>query len=109
MRWLAQDSRSLFSAARAHSRLRQTAAAVLTQCIFRSRTSRHIQKKWSSLLLYLSRYGQHVTGLEVQHSSSWKRADLQELPTGLLLRSLRLDNMSVQLYPGSDKVVCRRH
>jgi hypothetical protein len=53
------------------------------------------------LLLYLSRHGQHVT-LDVRHSSGWKRVGLHELPPGLQLDRLCLENMSLQLYPGSN-------
>jgi hypothetical protein len=57
----------------------------------------------STLLLYLSRHGQHVSSLDVRHYSGWKRVGLHELPPGLQLNSLCLQNMSVQLRPGSNR------
>jgi hypothetical protein len=55
------------------------------------------------LLLYLSRHGQHVSSLDVRHPSGWKRVSLQELPPGLQLDSLCLENMSMQLCAGSSR------
>jgi hypothetical protein len=52
----ADDQRSLFSAARAHSRLHK--AAVLALCsVTAAITSQH---QMDGVLLYLSKYGQHV-------------------------------------------------
>jgi hypothetical protein len=59
--------------------------------------------KVNSLLLYLSHHGQHINSLDVRHSSGYKRVSLQELPPGLQLDSLCLENMAVQLYPGSSR------
>jgi hypothetical protein len=103
LRWHAQDPRSLFSAARTHSRLRQAAAAVLTKCTISSKSYKQTHPKVNSLLLYLSRHGQHVTSLDVRHPSGRKRVCLPDLPPGLQLDSLCLEYMSVQLCPGNNR------
>lgn len=60
LRRCADDSpRSLFSAARAHSRLQQAAAAVLSNL-------RAVIRSSDSMLLYLSKHGQHLASISLQ-------------------------------------------
>jgi hypothetical protein len=61
-----------------------------------------IQPRVNSLLLYLSRFGQHVCSANLD-SGAWKHAHIVELPQGLRLEALRLQYVSVQLCPGSNR------
>ena len=93
----ADDQRSLFSAARAHSRLRQAAAVVL-----RSLTmviTDHQQA--DSMLLYLANHGMHVDNMSLRAvGKSFFAVPLRQLPPTLQLTSLELCNIYLQLQPG---------
>ena len=91
----ADDLRSLFSAARAHSRLHQAAALALSSVKLLMRP----QQQADSVLLYLDRHGSHVNSLElrVPQDSGLK---LHQLAPALQLHSLELSGWEVQLQPG---------
>jgi hypothetical protein len=90
------DPRSLFSAARAHSRLHQT--AVLAASSISAVVS---EAQVDSVLEYLRRYGQHIDSIDLE-CKGWPRVTLQQLPHSSLpqLSSLRLGSMALQLQPG---------
>jgi hypothetical protein len=104
----ATDQRSLFSAARAHSRLRQAAVAAL-----RSITAVCTQQQqMDSMLGFLRKHGQHVNSIETivrlrkrEASTGWPSRRWQDtvrlrgLPSDLHLNSLSLDSVHVQLHP----------
>ena len=84
----ADDQRSLFSAARAHSRLHQTAVQALSSVV--SVVSQ--QQQQDSLLLYLGKHGRHVSSIELRAVQpvwpvTW-RVTLRQLPPNLQLSSL---------------------
>jgi hypothetical protein len=90
----ADDQRSLFSAARAHSRLHQAAVlalrsitAVITQ-----------QQQVDGVLLYLSKHGQHVDSTQMEGPEG-RTVALRELPYNVQLGSLQLSRVRVQLPP----------
>jgi hypothetical protein len=90
--------RSLFSAARAHSRLHQ--AAILAASSIKAVVP--YQNELDSALLYLTQYGQHVNSLDVMYNFSWAdQPTLCQLPHNKLqgLTSLKCDNLSLQLQP----------
>jgi hypothetical protein len=91
----ADDQRSLFSAARAHSRLHQAAAAAL-----RSITAvLAIQQQVEGVLHYLSLYGQHFYSLNLTGNDE-RSGDIFELPPNVQLHSLQLSGFNLQLQPG---------
>ena len=95
----ADDQRNLFSAARAHSRLHQTAVAAL-----RSLTAYvpH-QQQVDGVLLYLGKAGRSIDSITLQGRERFKRAfavRLRQLPPGLELTSLQLDGFHLQLQLG---------
>lgn len=96
----ADDLQSLYSAARAHSKLRETAAQALRSISVEQRQ----QQQTTSLLLYLAQHGQHVESLtlELEEASQWEPSvdDLQ-LPAKMQLRSLHLTGFELQLQPGN--------
>ena len=83
----AGDLRSLFSAARAHSRLRQVAGEVLSSItVGRVTQQRHVD----SVLLYLSNHGGHVHCLHLEGVAdygSWSCVSLLRLPPSVQLDS----------------------
>mgnify|MGYP001807073973 CR=1 FL=1 len=88
------DQRSLFSAARAHSRLHQAAVlalrsitAVITQ-----------QQQVDGVLLYLSKHGQHVDSTQMEGPEG-RTVALRALPYNVQLGSLQLSRVRVQLPP----------
>jgi hypothetical protein len=96
----AEDLHSLFSAARAHSRLHQAAVLAISSI----RTVVRQQQQADSVLLYLSNHGQHVdsidlAGLEAADSALF---EVRELPRNKLqgLSSLAFSRMRLQLQPG---------
>jgi hypothetical protein len=97
------DLVSLFSAARAHSRLHQAAVLALSSIPF-NRVKQ--QQQVDGLLQYLSAHGQHVNIMEVglryppYYVCSGTRITLRQLPPSLQLQSLKLTYMNVQLQPG---------
>jgi hypothetical protein len=76
---------------------------VLSSCTISSKIYKQTRPKVNSLLLYLSRYGQHVSSLDVRHPGRWKRVTLHALPQGLQLDSLCLENMGLQLQAGNSR------
>jgi hypothetical protein len=90
------DHRSLFSAARANSRLHQTALMAL-----RSITAHVLeQEQVDSILVYLGNHSQHVSRLELRGDEANRlRVSLHELPPQLQLSSLQLQDLSLQLQP----------
>jgi hypothetical protein len=91
------DLVSLFSAARAHSRLHQAAVQALST-ITVGRVRR--QQQIDGLLLYCSRHGQHVDGIDIS-GNLFEDIRLSQLPNDLKLQSLKLAHMDLQLQPGS--------
>jgi hypothetical protein len=101
LRCCADDPHSLFSAARAHSRLRQ--AAVLASNSIKAAVK---QQQFSSVLQYISTYGRHIVSIDLKAykplCSMHHVIMLQELPHNQLrgLSSLRLNRLLLQLQPG---------
>jgi hypothetical protein len=96
----AKDPRSLFSAARAHSRLHKAAVLAVSSV---STTVRQ-QQQSGSVLLYLDRHGSHVNRLKLSQPEVWwqgKRPTLRHLPSTLQLHSLELVKWFLQLLPGN--------
>ena len=105
LRCCADDPRSLFSAARAHSRLHQAAvlaassiSVVLTQ-----------QQQADSVLLYVTNHGQHVSSISLSRmppaddsaEDTGPTISLRELPQSLhRLNTLHIRGLHVQLQPG---------
>jgi hypothetical protein len=92
----ANDQRSLFSAARAHSRLHQAAAAALHSIT----ATVPDQQRVESVMLYLSKYSPRIDSLNLTgefHSA----AGLVQLPPNLRPSSLQLSCLNVQLMPGN--------
>jgi hypothetical protein len=93
---LTDDPVSLFSAARAHSRLNQAAVVALSSIKV---TVKNAQQLDYSLLPYLDKHGQHVNSLAVQ-GRCVSSVKLRELPANLQLTQLQLEgNLRVQLQP----------
>ena len=98
----ADDPRTLFSAARAHSRLHQAAvlaASSVTAVLLEP------QQQPESVLLYLSKHGQHASSINLSAPLFWKHCgpafSLRQLPKHLhRLESLRVCGLCVQLQPG---------
>jgi hypothetical protein len=86
---------SLFSVARAHSRLHQAAVAALRSINIDVRD----QQQADSALLYLHRHGSHVNRLQLWGPLR-KQLTLRQLPPSLHLHSLELSGRTVQLLPG---------
>jgi hypothetical protein len=89
------DLCSMFSAARAHSRLHQAAAAALDS-IYATPTQ---QQRVDGVLYYLSLHGQHINGLDLEGTEDCS-VSLSELPPSLQLTSLELNGFLLQLQPG---------
>jgi hypothetical protein len=89
-----EDQRSLFSAARAHSRLHRAVTA-------RSSIKAGIatQEHMDSMLQYASKYSQHVDSLKVT-GRYCHEVSIRQLPSDLLLCSLQLRHVGVQLQQG---------
>jgi hypothetical protein len=109
LRCLAPDPRSLFSAARAHSKLYQAALMLLTSIKCVSTWPQPQQQHINSFLLYLSRHCQRVSGIDTHilaapdplsgrraaGEEDMQAAYLHEFPAGLQLRSLVLHAVGV--------------
>ena len=97
-----KDAPSMFSAARAHSRLHQ--AAVLAVSSIKAHLMK--QQQVDSILLYLTKHGKHILSLEVVGPWDYYRLDsaatLQQLPHQSLqgLSSLCFSHLRLQLQPG---------
>jgi hypothetical protein len=90
------DQLSLFSVARAHSRLHQAAVAVLRSIDIPILQ----QQRLDSVLLYLDRHGSHVNSLNLRRPLQ-ERLTLHQLPLSLQLHSLQLSGWRLQLLPGN--------
>jgi hypothetical protein len=84
----------LFSAARAHSRLRKAAvlalrsiSAVLTD-----------QQQADAVCMYLTKHGQHID--RIHFKATHDEVSLRQLPANLRLHSLVCEDICVQLHPG---------
>jgi hypothetical protein len=88
----AADQRSVFSAARTHSRLHQAAVAALHSI---SALVPH-QQQLDQVLLYLGKHGSLVGSIQLESKPSW-RAALCKLPANLRLSSLQLEGLCLQL------------
>ena len=93
----AGDQRSLFRAARAHSRLRQAAGVTLSSIAVQGIK----QQALDSVLLYLGRHGQHVHSVALGSDPSMSTT-LGQLPPCCQLNSLQLHSLGLQLLPGGD-------
>jgi hypothetical protein len=83
LQYCAQDLGSLFSAARAHSRLHQAAVEAL-RCISVHRLT---QQRVNQLMRYLSKHGQHVDSIDLSAESfARKPCELLQLPKHLKLQ-----------------------
>ena len=90
------NQRSLFSAARAHSRLHQAAVTVLHSIDIPILQ----QQRLDSVLLYLDRHGSHVNSLNLRRPLQ-QRLTILQLPPSLQLHSLQLSGWRLQLLPGN--------
>ena len=93
----ADDLHSLFSAARAHSRLHQAAVQALSSITV---SGIQQQQQVDGLLRYLSKYGHQVDSMDLT-CSRFDRIRLCQLPDHLHLSSLKLAHPELQLQPGS--------
>jgi hypothetical protein len=94
---MADDSVSLCSAARAHSRLRQAAAVAFSSISWQVKNQ---QLADTSLLPYLSKHGQHVGHMSLSGAVSFPPRDtvrLRQLPSVSKLTSLYCSNLELQL------------
>jgi hypothetical protein len=97
-----KDSRSLFSAARAHSRLHQAAVQAVSSIKAWMAHYEHVD----SVLLYLTNHGQQITSLDLQgpcrERGEGNTLTLLQLPNNTLqgLSSLRFSDLRLQLQPG---------
>jgi hypothetical protein len=92
------DQRSLFNAARAHSRLHQAAVLALRSIT----TSATQQQQVNSILLYLCLHGQHIDSINLQGDKD-STLTLCQLPDMTQLSSLQLHGLKVQLPRGDDQ------
>lgn len=96
------DPRSLFSAARAHSKLREAAGLALRSI---SVAKLQEQQQTDSLLLYLAQHGQHVASITLEAANAhlpWRLSDVDlQLPSTMQLSSLHLTWSKIQLQPGN--------
>ena len=99
LRCCADDNRSLFSAARAHSRLHQ--ATVLAVSSINATVLEQEQAR--SILEYLSNHGQHVDSIDLKGEGDrlWETVRLRQLPHNNLqkLSSLKISRWRLQLQP----------
>jgi hypothetical protein len=86
----ADDQRSLFCAARAHSRLHQVAVLAQRNITAFITQQQHVD----SVLLYLHNHGQHVDTIDLKTGlASAAKFKLRQLPPSMQLDKLCLDNM----------------
>ena len=97
LQFCADDPHSLFSAARAHSRLQQ--AAVLAASSISVLLQQ--QEQADSVVLYLTNHGQHVSSISILLMPSGPTISMRQLPPNLRkLATLQLRGVHVQLQPG---------
>jgi hypothetical protein len=89
------DLRSVFSAARTHSRLHQAAAAAVSSIT----ADLSQQKQLDGVLLYVDKYSRYVNSIDLR--SLWS-VILHQLPPSLQLSSLQLQGLRLQLLPGEE-------
>jgi hypothetical protein len=89
----ADDYRSLFNAARAHSRLHQAAVRSITASV------RH-QQQMEGVIAYVGKHSQHVNGLKLEDKAP-DQLCLRQLPQQLQLSCMQLDRFCLQLQPGN--------
>ena len=97
----AGDPCSLFSAARAHSRVHQAAVVALSSLT----AGKVTQQRLDSVLLYLAKHGEHVDSMDLEGIYEGKQgrlARLRQLPTNMQLDSMQFIKMHLQMQPGSD-------
>jgi hypothetical protein len=94
---LVDDQCALFNAARAHSRLRQASAVTLRNVT----TNVTVQQHAGSVLVYLSKHGQHVDSIDLEGHLKLPAIPWQ-LPHSLQLSSLhvQLVGLPLELWPG---------
>ena len=92
----ANDQRSLFNAARAHSKLHQAAVVALRSI------SLHVsqQQQIDGVMVYLGKHHQHVDSFELVGAGAPSN-QLRQLPQQLQLTSLQLERLVLQLQPGN--------
>jgi hypothetical protein len=97
LQYCADDHCSLFSAARAHSRLHQAAVLALT-----SIKAVVVEQHIDSLMLYLGKHGQQIESVDLTDEAH--TVILRQLPHDRLqkLSSLKLRDMWLQLLPGEE-------
>lgn len=95
LRYCADEPRSLFSAARAHSRLRQAAAVAMDSIS----TAVTCNQQLGSVMKYLHKHTAHVKELQLEAMPD-ARLQLQHIPAGLQLETLDVKGMQLQLAPG---------
>jgi hypothetical protein len=102
--YLTANPASLFSAARAHSRLHQAAVPHVPVAASSISTTVSTQQKADNIVLYLDTHGQHVSSIFLRSNAQWG-VDLQirELPLTKLpsLSYLEIQGLGLQLQPGS--------
>ena len=96
----ADDQRSLFSAARAHSRLHQLAVEALQRVT--AQVSQ--QQQLHGVMAYLGQHGQDVdtldlTGCWSEEGDRVLKVSLRQLPPQMQLSSLQFDKLRLQLQP----------
>ena len=92
----ADDHRSVFTAARSHSRLHQAAVVALHSIAVQVSQ----QQQMDDVVGYMARHGQHVNSLELTGTTAYPKLACQ-LPQQLQLSSLQLADLSLQLQPGN--------
>ena len=96
LQFCADDPRSLFSAARAHSRLHQAAAVAASSMSVLLQQ----QQQADSALLYLTNHGQYVSSISISLMPSDATISMRQLPQNLRrLESLQVRGLHVQLQP----------
>jgi hypothetical protein len=94
----AEDQRSLFNAARAHSRLHKAATLALSSVHITVQQQRQV----NNVLVYLDRHGSHVNSLKLSQLQNDRRAGpLRHMPSTLQLHILELSRWPLQLAPGN--------
>jgi hypothetical protein len=90
----ADDHRSLFSAARAHSKLHQAAVVALRSITL------HVsqQQQIDGVMVYLGKHHQHVDSFELV-GAAVPSTQIRQLPEQLQLTSLQLERLFLQLKP----------
>jgi hypothetical protein len=106
---LANDHASLFNAARSHSRLHQAVVAALRSISTVVKTQQQLD---ASLLSYLRKHGQQISGIDLRHdlchdlfrdlkhaaaAFATAAVSLRQLPPNLQLTSMHFDGLQLQM------------